>query len=194
MISLISRLAWAAFVLVACSCGGSGEPTTGEPEPARATSGAATELEGSETPSGSEGSEGSAREGSAAHASSAAEPAPTARISVSVDPYARVTLSITNRGAEGTRLASALVLERETEGAFREAELGSFLVGAELATEGCLELASGAELTATWSCLRADAPDLVRDCTRAPAGRYRFVTTSCDGRARTEGEAFAYGE
>jgi hypothetical protein len=79
-------------------------------------------------------------------------------------------LSITNRGAESTRLASALVLERETEGAFREAELGSFSVGAELATEGCLELAPGAELTATWSCLRADAPDLVRDCTRAPRG------------------------
>ena len=120
------------------------------------------------------------------------DPAPAVELRVSVDPYARVTLSVTNRGPETVRLGSALVLERE-DGAFAAAtDLGAFALGAELAEDGCVTLAPGAELRGTWSCLRADAPGPVRGCDRAPDGRYRFVVPACRGGARTEGEPFEY--
>jgi hypothetical protein len=120
------------------------------------------------------------------------DPAPAVELRSTIDPYARVTLSIANRGAEAVRVGSALALERE-EGAFAPAsDLGAFALGEELAEAGCVTLAPGAELRGTWSCLRAEAPGLVRGCERAPDGRYRFVAQACRGGARTEGEPFEY--
>lgn len=121
------------------------------------------------------------------------DPAPAVEAIAEVDPYGRVTLSVVNRTGDVTRLSSALVLERDDGGRFgASGELGTFTIGAELADDGCVTLAPGAELRATWSCLRADAPGPVRDCARAGDGRYRFVTTACRGDARTESAAFEY--
>jgi hypothetical protein len=120
-----------------------------------------------------------------------ADPAPAVEVLADVDAYARVTLSVVNRSSDTTRLSSALSLEREESGAFA-ARSDAFTIGSELAEDGCLTLAPGAELRATWSCLRADAPGLVRDCARAEDGRYRFVARACRGEARTEGAAFEY--
>jgi hypothetical protein len=122
-----------------------------------------------------------------------ADPAPAVTISAEVDPYARVTLSVANRGAETARVSPSVTLEREEAGAFAGAsELGAFSIGGELAEDGCVTLAPGAELRATWSCLRGEASGLARDCARAPDGRYRFVAVACRGGGRTEGEVFEY--
>jgi hypothetical protein len=172
------RGALALGLLSACSCGGNGESPAEEPS-AEASSGAAS-APGSVEPEPAPATEGPP------------SAPPPLELASSVDPYARVTLSVVNRTDETQHLASRLIVEREADGFVAAEELGAFTLGAELAEDGCVALAPGAELRGTWSCLRADAPDLVRDCAMAPAGRYRFAVTSCDGRARTDGEPFAY--
>lgn len=183
IVRALDRVGIVFALLSACSCGGSVEPTSPASSES-ATSGA--------TPSVAVASpEPEAHEGAASH-ETAPQAAPAVTLVTSTDPYGRVTLSVSNRGSEPAQVSPNLVLEHEAAEAFTAAEQGAFTVGSELATEGCVTLGPGAELSARWSCLRADAPDLVRDCTRAPSGRYRFVVTSCDGRARTEGTAFSY--
>jgi hypothetical protein len=163
----------------ACSCGGS-EPETAPPETSeRESSGAATER-----------AEATATPGPSEPVTTAA--APELELTTTVDAYARVSLAVVNRSGSAQRLSAALVLERAEGDRYAAAELGSFSLGAELATDGCVELAPGAELRGTWSCLRAESVGAVRDCSIAPAGRYRFVAQACGGSARTEAEPFEY--
>lgn len=121
---------------------------------------------------------------------------PDVELRAEVDPYARVALRVSNRSTERQHLSSTLLLERSSGEAFTDAELGTFHLGEELASEGCIELVPGAELRATWSCLRADAEGLVRECAMAPAGNYRFVAQGCErsagGPARAESPAFEF--
>lgn len=169
------------LVLTACSCG-HGERSEARTEPREHSAGAA---------------EAPAAEAEATPVAEAPprEP-PAVELRAEVDPYARVSLRISNRSSESQHLSSTLLLERSDGESFGDAELGAFELGEELATDGCVELLPGAELRGTWSCLRGDAEGLVRDCAMAPAGDYRFVAQSCEsvggGSARTESPSFAF--
>lgn len=122
------------------------------------------------------------------------EPAPAVTLAHQTDRFGHVSFSLTNRGEGPTHVALGLVLERADDaGTFAPAEdLGRFeLLG--VGEGSCAELLPGAELRERWACLRADQRgEGTHGCTPAAAGRYRFVATSCDGRSRTEGAAFAY--
>jgi hypothetical protein len=122
------------------------------------------------------------------------EPAPQVTVGHEVSRYGVVSVSIANRSEGPARVALRLLVEREVEAAFVPADdLGSFELSVEGTAEPCIELLSGAELREAWSCLRGDAHgSAAAACVAAERGRYRFVATSCDGRSRTEGEAFEY--
>lgn len=118
------------------------------------------------------------------------DPAPAVEVTAASDPYGSVALAVVNRGVDSTRLSSRVLLERQDGERFAAVEdLGTFTLGDELATEGCVTLAAGAELRAELPCLRAGA---AFGCARAPDGRYRFVVRACAGEARTESPAFDY--
>ena len=165
------------LLLTACSCG-HGERSEPRAERVEHSSGAA---EGSPI----------VEEAAPVVEAPAAAP-PLLELRAEVDPYARVSLSVSNRSGERQHLSSALLLERGNGESFADAELGTFRLGGELAVDGCVELLPGAELRGTWSCLRADAEGLVRDCAMAPAGDYRFVAQSCSPGARTESAVFTF--
>lgn len=122
------------------------------------------------------------------------DPAPAVTLAHAVDRYGHVSLSLTNRSEGPTRLSLVVLCEREGEGGeFAAADdLGRFEL--EGTAEGtCAELLSGTELRGTWACLRGEERgEARRACAPAAAGRYRFIAQSCDGRSRTEGDAFAY--
>lgn len=164
------------LLLTACSCG-HGERSEARAEPEH-SSGAAEEAV--------------VVEEATPVAEAPPQTAPAVELRAEVDPYARVSLSISNRSSERQHLSSTLLLERGSGESFGDAELGTFHLGHELAVDGCVELLPGAELRGTWSCLRADAEGLVRDCAMAPAGEYRFVAQSCEPGARTESASFTF--
>lgn len=120
------------------------------------------------------------------------EPAPAVTLAHEISRYGVVTLSLSNRSEGSTRVALRVTVERDVEGESVAADdLGAFVVSG-VADGSCAELVSGGELQNSWACLRGDASASDRTCTPAPNGTYRFVATSCDGRSRTEGEAFTY--
>jgi len=164
------------LLMTACSCG-HGERSEARVEPREHSTGA---------------TEASAVVEEAVPVEAPPQASPLVELRAEVDPYARVSLSISNRSSERQHLSSTLLLERGRGDGFADAELGSFHLGSELAVDGCVELLPGAELRGTWSCLRADAEGLVRDCAMAPAGDYRFVAQSCEPGARTESPPFAF--
>ena len=123
------------------------------------------------------------------------EPAPPVTLTEEIDRFGHVALSVANRSEGSARVALGVVLEREVAGgAFARAEdLGTFELAPSGGDGACADLLSGAELRERWGCMRGDQRgEGHRTCTPAAGGRYRFVATSCDGRSRTEGAAFAY--
>lgn len=168
-------------VALLCACG------TGRSEPPPSTAAEGSASHGSEPHEGP-------REGPApvveATPPAPSDPAPAVEVTAASDPYGTVALAVVNRGADSTRLSSRVLLERQDGDRFAAVEdLGTFTLGDELAAEGCVTLAAGAELRAELPCLRAGA---AFGCARAPDGRYRFAVRACAGEARTESPAFDY--
>ncbi|NOY91381.1 MAG: hypothetical protein GXP55_09230 [Deltaproteobacteria bacterium] len=92
------------------------------------------------------------------------------------------------------RLARTIGVEREVDGRFEP--VGS-VAGLELRADcqtpapECVEIVVGAELRPPpWLGTLGDAQCICTRCAPAPAGTYRFVLTSCDGRQRVESPAF----
>jgi len=98
-----------------------------------------------------------------------------------------VVLTIANRTTEPVSFASHLVLERVADGQGEaQTDRGELLarLDAERTLPECTSLVAGALLELSFEnlagpgCTRCEAPE---------PGDYRFVITSCDGSARTEG-------
>ncbi len=124
-----------------------------------------------------------------------------------VPPDATLDVRVRGEAAEGgavmvvvevhggvARLAKTIRVEREVDGRFEP--LGS-VAGLELRADcqtpapECVEIVAGAELRPPpWLGTLGDAQCICTRCAPAPAGTYRFVLTSCDGRQRVESPAF----
>jgi hypothetical protein len=104
-----------------------------------------------------------------------------------------VTAVVEVRGGRA-RLSRTLGVEHEVNGRFED--LAS-VAGLELRVDcqtpapECVELVAGAELRPPpWLGTQGDAQCVCTRCGAAPAGRYRFVVRSCDGRQRVESPIF----
>ncbi len=116
----------------------------------------------------------------------APEPAPALTLTTSRTASA-VLLTLANRTAEPVSFASHLVLERVLDGQGElQTDRGELLarLDAERALPECTSLVAGALLELSFENLAG--PGCTR-CEPPEPGDYRFVITSCDGRARTEG-------
>lgn len=108
-----------------------------------------------------------------------------------------VTPVIEVRGGTA-RLSASIVIEREDAGRYAPLEgVGTLALRAscEEPISDCVEVVEGAELRPpAWLGTVGDAQCICTRCGPAPAGTYRFVLTSCDGRQRVEGAPFELPE
>lgn len=103
---------------------------------------------------------------------------------------------IQNRGAEPTRLARRLTVQRQTDGSWTDVATLSLRDTCEGAVpEGCVSLVPGAELRPpAWLAREGDAAQCAcHDCTPAAHATYRFVARSCDGAHAVPGTPFSHG-
>lgn len=95
-------------------------------------------------------------------------------------------------------LAKAIGVEREVNGHFQAiTQIATLELRADCRTPApdCVELVAGAELRPpAWLGTWGDAQCICTRCWPAPAGSYRFVLTSCDGRQRVESAPFTLPE
>ena len=98
-----------------------------------------------------------------------------------------------SRGEERARFASAVIVERETDGAFAPVDGVELSLRASCETPApeCVTLVGGAELRPPpWRGQLGQAQCECERCADAPEGRYRFVIRSCSGAHRVEGQPF----
>ncbi len=159
----------------------------GNDAPEATTGGGQGSTTGTETTGGAE----TATEGAPAIADPGAPPT----LGLSVEPgfESATSLIVENRGSEPVELSSALVLEREEDGAFAPV---SGIAGLALRFDcepppECLTLVPGAALhPPPWNGMLGDAQCICTRCADAPTGSYRFVVTTCGGGHRVTSPAF----
>ncbi|RLB46655.1 MAG: hypothetical protein DRJ42_27165 [Deltaproteobacteria bacterium] len=154
----------------------------------------ATTGGGQGSSTGTETTGGAATE--TAEAPAEADPGAPPTLGLSVEPgfEGAASLIVENRGSEAVELSSALVLEREEDGAFAPV---SGIAGLALRFDcvqeppECLTLVPGAALhPPPWNGMLGDAQCVCTRCADAPTGTYRFVVTTCGGGHRVTSPAF----
>ncbi len=111
--------------------------------------------------------------------------------------YREVGISVEAHGPGSVRLRRALRVERATGDGFERVGAEGLTLRPDCATEApeCVELAPGAELRPPpWTGALGDAQCGCDECRPAPAGRYRFVVTTCDGAHDVASDPFALGD
>ena len=110
-------------------------------------------------------------------------------------PGRAVGLRVANTGSTTLSIDSALAIERASGERFAPLEgMGRVTLrgSCESVAPRCVTLAPGAEIfPPDWLGTTGDSQCACEECAPVPAGRYRFVARSCDGRKTYAGEPFA---